>query len=84
MRAARRRGDLDEREPADPVRLALEQALDGVEALEDALRVVEAVDADAEPVVARQVEAHAHALARLVDRDVRVASGAGGHSIEIG
>ena len=66
-RASRRRGDLHERELADPFRMQFQQARDRVEALDDALRVVEAVDADAELVVARQIEAHAHALARFVD-----------------
>src|SRR4051812_8162477 len=66
-RRARRRGDLDEREAARPFRLPLEEARDGVEALDDALGVIESLDTHTDLVTARQVEAHANTLARLVD-----------------
>ena len=55
-RAARRRGDLHEDEAADPLRALLEQPLDRMQALEDALGVVEAVDADREAGVGGQAE----------------------------
>ena len=66
-------------------RLEFEQALDGAEALEDALGVVEAIDADADaggpaPRPWRW-RTRAAALARPVSRS---SSGAGGQSIEIG
>src|SRR5207245_6021858 len=47
-RRSRRRGDLNERESSDPARMDLQEARDGAEALFDALRVVEPVDADAD------------------------------------
>ena len=46
--AARRCRDLHEDEAADPFRALLEQPLEGVQALEDALGVVEPVDAEGE------------------------------------
>jgi hypothetical protein len=46
--AAGGRADLHEGELALVARVALEEGLDGLEALDDALGVVEAVDADAE------------------------------------
>ena len=61
----------------------LEQPLDRREALQDALGVVEAVDADAERRVGRQAEHRADLGAALGDRRWRC-SAAGGHSIEIG
>jgi hypothetical protein len=65
------------------MRLELEQAARRRDALDDALGVVEPLHADADLVAARHVEAHVHALARLVTGTAR-ASGAGGHSIEMG
>src|SRR5487761_2756061 len=62
---ARRRGDLDKGEAADPLRIGLEQALDGAEALDDALGVVEAIDTDAELVFGRQVVQLAYAAAAV-------------------
>ena len=84
MLDARRRGDLDERELPDPLRLQLEQALDRAEALDDALGVVEAVDADAERVVRRQVVTLRARRAALRRPACAIRPAAGGHSIEIG
>ena len=80
---ARRRRDLDEGELADPARLELEQALDRGEALEDALRVVEAVDADADAHVRRRPRRSRTRL-RHSGTGGCTASASGGHSIEIG
>ena len=66
-RAAGGRRDLHEREAPDPARLELEQAGHGVQPLDDSLRVVEAVDADAEPVLARQSEPLADRAPRVGD-----------------
>ena len=65
---ARRRADLHEREAADPLRLELEQALDRAEALEDALGVVDPVDADADRDVVGDRVARADGGAALGDR----------------
>ena len=84
-RAARRRGHLHEDEAADPLGMLLEQALDRVEPLEDALGVVEAVDADGQRGVRRQAQPLAHARAALGAPTARLAIVASlGHSIEIG
>ena len=52
-RAAGRR-DLDEGELPDALRIEFEQSLDGKKALDDALGVVEPVDADADQLAGRQ------------------------------
>ena len=54
------------------------------EALQDALGVVEAIDADAELHVRREAQALAHALAGTRRTGGCTCSAAGGHSIEIG
>src|SRR5207253_5145762 len=64
-RAARRRRDLDEGELAYPARLELEQPLDRAEALENAFRVVQTIDADAELHIRRKPQSLAHPLAAL-------------------
>ena len=46
-RPARRRRDLREREPPDPARMQLEQALDGADALFEPLGIVQPIDAHA-------------------------------------
>ena len=43
-----RRGNLHEAEPAHPLRVGFEQPLDGAQSFHDPLRVVEAVDPDAD------------------------------------
>ena len=63
--AARRRGDLDEGEAADPFRMQLQQRVDGAQPLDDALGVVEPLDADAEQHVVAQGRALAHRGAAL-------------------
>ena len=85
-RAARRRGHLHEDEPADPLRVLLQQPLDRVQPLQDALGVVEAVDADGQ-AVRRPAGPGARstlraALARPAASSRR--SLGDGHSIEIG
>ena len=72
--AARRRGDLHEHEPADPFRMLLEQPLHRVQPLEDALGVVEAVDADGEAGVGRQLQPLEHAAPALGHRRPRLAA----------
>ena len=68
-----------------PARAALEQSLDRAQALEDALGVVEAVDADEQDRVRRAGrEPLAHRLRGTRSTGACAASAAGGHSIEIG
>ena len=68
MPRARRRGDLNEREPADPLRPPLEQALHRPQPLLDALGVVEPIDADADRLVVRQAVPPPHLGPALRDR----------------
>ena len=72
-------------EPADPFRALLEQALDRVQPLEDALGVVEAVDADREAGVGRQLPgARTRGAGIRPPAARRRARPRDGHSIEIG
>jgi hypothetical protein len=57
---AARRGELHEREASTQLGLALEQALDGLQPLLDALRVVEPIDADAQQRRLGQAEGAKH------------------------
>ncbi len=68
QRAARGRGHLHEDKAADPLGVLLQQPLDRIESLEDALGVVEAVDADGQRRVRLQAQALAHDAARLGHR----------------
>ena len=64
----RRSGDLDQRELAGPLGPDLEQPLHGAQPLLDALRVVEAIHADAHRVVRRQSMDAPHRIATLRHR----------------
>ena len=72
------------REAADPPGFELEQALDRVEPLENALGVVEAVDADAKPMRGRKPKPLADARVGIAERPLPPPAADGGHSIEIG
>ena len=62
---AGRRGDLNECEAANPLRVDLQQTLDGSEAFHDALCVVETVDTDTELVLGRNIVDLADAAATV-------------------
>ncbi len=68
QRAARGGGHLHEHEALDPFGVLLQQAFHRVEALQDALGVVEAVDAHRQRHVLRQAQAFAHDAPRLGHR----------------
>src|SRR5260221_2756989 len=65
---ARGSGDLHEDELPDPQRIDLQHALDGEEALQDSLGVVEPVDADADDGVRREPVFRAYVGPALRDR----------------
>ena len=79
---ARRHPDLDEREPAAQLRSRRQQAIDGLEALRNPLRVVEAIDADADDRDPRIVEPQRATEPRRLLRERRIRSD-GGNAIEI-
>ena len=68
--AARRRGGLDEDELAAPFRLARQQIVDRADAIEDALGVVEALDADGDTRVCGQREPLPHGVPAFAHRSL--------------
>src|SRR5579875_3600810 len=61
--AARRRCDLHEGENALPLRMGLEQSVDGAKTVQNPLGVVEPLDTDAELGIRRQAKPFAHGRA---------------------
>ena len=78
-----RRADLQQRDSAYPLGFDLQQALQGEKSFEDALRIVEPVNADHDSHVGSEPMSLAQPCAALVrgGQPVRPESG---HSIEIG